>query len=717
MEAVECGAAALAMILAHHGRFVPLEELRVACGVSRDGSRADNMLRAARSFGLEARGFKLELQAVYDAKLPAIVFWNFNHYVVLEGFDAHRVFLNDPAEGPRTVTHEEFDDAFTGIALEFAPGSAFQRGGARPSLLASLRERARGSERILLFALLAGVALVLPGLVLPTFIQVFVDKVLVQQLSGWLRPLLIGIALTAIVRAGLTALQQYVLLRLDLKLAIVASSRFLWHVLRLPVEFYAQRYAGEISARAAVNEQVATFVARRLTATAIDAVLVIFYGLLMLSYDATLTAIGMVAVAMIAGTTALVHRRRVDGTRRVLQEQAKATATLMGGLATIETLKASAGESDLFARWAGHQAKVVNASQELARTSERFMALPPFLVAITNALVLTLGAYRVMHGDLTMGMLVAFQSLMASFLGPVTNFVGLASTLQEMQGNMARIDDVARYAPDPLADADEQVPTHERAVAANAQTLIDETAEKLAGQLDLRGVTFGYSRLSAPLLDGLDASLAPGMRLALVGPSGCGKSTVARVVTGLYEPWKGEVLFDGVARAALPRRRFTSSIAFVDQDISLFEGTVRQNLTLWDATVPDAVLVQACRDACIHDDIMARAGGYDTHVEEGGANFSGGQRQRLEIARALVLEPRILVLDEATSALDALTEQVIDRNLRRRGCTCVVIAHRLSTVRDADEIVVLQRGRVVERGQHETLMANAGLYAQLVREA
>jgi ATP-binding cassette, subfamily C, bacterial len=420
---------------------------------------------------------------------------------------------------------------------------------------------------------------------------------------------------------------------------------------------------------------------------------------------------------MIAGTTALVHRRRVDGTRRVLQEQAKATATLMGGLATIETLKASAGESDLFARWAGHQAKVVNASQELARTSERFMALPPFLVAITNALVLTFGAYRVMHGDLTMGMLVAFQSLMASFLGPVTNFVGLASTLQEMQGNMARIDDVARYAPDPLADADEQVPTHGHAVAVNAQTLIDETAEKLAGQLDLRGVTFGYSRLSAPLLDGLDASLAPGMRLALVGPSGCGKSTVARVVTGLYEPWKGEVLFDGVARAALPRRRFTSSIAFVDQDISLFEGTVRQNLTLWDATVPDAVLVQACRDACIHDDIMARAGGYDTHVEEGGANFSGGQRQRLEIARALVLEPRILVLDEATSALDALTEQVIDRNLRRRGCTCVVIAHRLSTVRDADEIVVLQRGRVVERGQHETLMANAGLYAQLVREA
>ncbi len=705
MEAVECGAASLAMVLAFHGRRVPLEELRIACGVSRDGSNAAVLLRAARSYGLEAKGFRRELKDMGRTVFPAIVFWNFNHFLVLEGVLDDRYYLNDPAQGPYSITKDEFDQGFTGVVLEFARTSEFTPGGAPPNLVALLRERVRGSENALTFALLAGLALVVPGLALPAFTQVFVDQVLVHNLRDWLRPLLLGMGLTAVVRAALGWLQHYYLLRLDTKLSISSSSRFLSHLLRLPVEFYAQRYSGEISSRVAINDTISEFVSRKLASTAIDALLVVFYAALMLAYDPLLTLFGVLAVAVLAGSTVVVNRRRVDGNRRVLQEAGKSTGTLMAGLSAIETLKAGASESDVFARWAGYQAKYLMAQQSLARVTQSFLVVPAFTITMTNAIVLTFGAYRVIEGDLTIGMLVAFQSLMASFLQPVASFVQLASSVQEMHGNMERVQDVLEY------PADSRIGL----TAAEDQ---EGAEDRLEGAFELRSVTFGYSRQAAPLLKNFDLRMRSGRRVALVGPSGCGKSTVARLATGLYDPWEGDVLFDGKARTAWPRRVLANSVALVDQEISLFAGTIRENLTLWDSTVPEAVLMQACRDASIHDDIMSRPGAYESQVEEAGANFSGGQRQRLEIARALVLSPRLLVLDEATSALDSVTEHKIDRSLRRRGCTCVIIAHRLSTIRDADEIVVLKEGAVVQRGTHDTLMRDPdGLYATLARES
>ena len=701
MEATECGAAALAIILAHHGRMVPLEELRQACGVSRDGAKAANLLKAARSCGLEATGHRMELEAALAAPVPAILFWGFNHFLVLEGVAAGRIHLNDPAGGPRTVTREEFSEAFTGVVLQFRPGPAFRKGGERPKLLAALVRRLASSREALLYALLAGLLQVAAILTVPSFVRVLVDRVLLAHLEGWLQPLITGLAGVTVLAGALSGLQRWILNRMEIKLSVTTMSGFFWHMLRLPVPFYTQRFSGEIASRVDMNLRIARFLCDQLVHHSISLLLVLLYAALMLAYDPWLTLVALAAVGVLAGATVLANRKRVDGSRRFLQEAGKARGTLMGGLAALETLKATGTESDLFGRWAGYQAKAVNARQESSRTTQVFLLVPPLLTSLVNAAVLALGAQRVIQGQLSVGQLVAFQFLLAGFLAPVNTLAALAGDLQEMEGVMNRLDDVVRNEVDP------QVLELPEAGAPR----------RLSGHVSLEGLTFGYSALESPFLKDFHLQLRPGSRVALVGPSGCGKSTVARIVTGLQEPWSGTVRFDGRPRREWPRALLASSLALVDQEVSLFEGSVRENLTLWDATVPEPVLVRACIDACIHDEIASRRGGYDSPVLEGGVNFSGGQRQRLEIARALVGDPRVLVLDEATSALDPATEQLLDRNLRRRGCTCLIIAHRLSTIRDADEIIVLDRGRTVERGPHASLMASGGLYAQLAESA
>jgi NHLM bacteriocin system ABC transporter peptidase/ATP-binding protein len=702
MEAVECGAAALAIVLAHFGRWVPLEELRIACGVSRDGSKASNVVKAAREYGLEAKGYKREPHTLRDLQPPMILHWNFNHFVVLDGFHRGRVHLNDPAIGPRTVTEEELDQAFTGVVMTFKPGPRFERRGEPPSLVPALRRRLAGSRTALAFVLLAGLALVVPGLAAPVFSRLFIDGVLLEGHREWLRPLLLGMGLTALVLGLLTWLQQTYLLRLETRLAVSASSRFLWHVLRLPTEFFSQRYAGDISNRVAINDRVAQLLSRDLATNTLGALMVVFFAVVLFRYDPVLTLVGIAIASANVAALRFVSRRRVDGNRRLQQDQGKMMGTAQGGLQTIETLKATGSESDLFVRWSGYQAKVVNARQELERYTQMLDAVPPLLGAVNTALILGIGGLRVMNGSLTLGGLVAFQVLMASFMAPINRLVSLGGRLQMVEGDMNRLDDVLRYRID------------ESAGLGAVETVPEGEPVKLPGRLDLRGVSFGYSRLDPPLIEGLDLVLEPGSRVALVGGSGSGKSTIARLVTGLYKPWSGEILFDGRSRSRIPPRVLTSSLATVDQSVFLFEGSVRENLTLWDATVPLPEVVAAARDACIHEEVAARPGGYDSPVEEGGANWSGGQRQRLEIARALVGRPSILVLDEATSALDPTTEKLIDESLRRRGCTCLIIAHRLSTIRDADEILVLEKGKVVQRGTHDELKGIDGPYARLI---
>ncbi len=720
MEAVECGAAALGIILGYYGRIVPLPELRRECGVSRDGSKASNMLKAARAYGLQAKGFKKELQQLQDLRPPYIVFWNFNHFLVVEGCSKQRVYLNDPATGPRTVSLQEFDEGYTGVVLVMEPGTQFHKGGRKPSMILSLWKRLQGAAGALVYCVVAGFLLTLVGLAVPVFSQVFVDDILIQGRIHWLRPLLLGMAIAAVLQGALTLLRLRYLRRLKIKLAVGMSSRFLWHILRLPVSFYAQRFAGEISNRTSLNDEVANVLSGRLATTAIDAVMVIFYALVMLQYDWVLTAIVVSFAAVNVLTLQWISRQRVDANQRLLQEYGKAAGASIAALQSIETLKASGLESDFFSRWSGYYTKAINSQQELGVTNQTFSVLPPLLYALSSMLLLVVGGLRVMDGHLSIGMLVAFQVLMQSFLLPVNNLVNFGSTLQELEGNLIRLDDVLDnpIAPqgEPLAGKREKVKgQREDSSLSPCPFPLSPPLPRLQGYVELRNVTFGYSHLEAPLIENFNLSIKPGQRVALVGGSGSGKSTIAKLVSRLYEPWAGEIHFDGLPREQIPHQLLTNSVAMVEQDILLFGGTVRENLTLWDATVPDKNLRRACQDAAIDDVISSMSGGYDAELIEGAANLSGGQRQRLEIARALVNNPSILVMDEATSALDAETEKIINDNLRRRGCTCIIVAHRLSTIRDCDEIIVLERGKVVQRGTHQELWQVEGAYSWLIR--
>jgi ATP-binding cassette, subfamily C, bacterial len=717
MEAVECGAAALGIILGYYGRIVPLAELRRECGVSRDGSKASNMLKAAKTYGLQGKGFKKELNQLQDLNPPYIIFWNFNHFIVVEGIKDKRVYLNDPATGRRTVSFQEFDEGYTGVVLVFEPSAEFAKGGRKPSMTLALWERLQSSTFALVYCLLAGFLLTVVGIVVPVFSQVFVDDILIQGRYLWLRPLLLGMAIAAVLQAILTWLRLRYLRRLKVKLAVGMSSRFLWHILRLPESFYAQRFAGEISNRTSLNDYVADVLSGRLATTAIDVVMIFFYALVMFQYDWVLTAIAIALAAINVITLQWISRRRVDANQKLLQEYGKATGVAIAALQSIESIKASGLESDLFARWSGYYTKALDSQQELGITNQTFSVLPPLLSALSSMLLLVVGGLRVMNGHLSIGMLVAFQTLMQSFLQPVNNLVSFGSTLQELEGDLTRLDDVLRNPIDPQLETKNlqnlPLPLCE-AVPFRAAPYALPPA-KLYGYVELDRLSFGYSRVDPPLIENFNLAIAPGQRVALVGGSGSGKSTIAKLIGGLYQPWTGEIHFDKRSREDIPHLILTNSVAMVEQNILLFGGTVRENLTLWDATVPDKNLKQACRDAAIDDVIDSLPGGYDAELIEGGANLSGGQRQRLEIARALVNNPSILIMDEATSALDAETEKVIDENLRRRGCTCIIVAHRLSTIRDCDEIIVLEKGKVVQRGTHQQLWEVEGAYSRLLR--
>jgi len=702
LEALECGAASLAMLMAYYDKWVPLEQVRADCGVSRDGSKAKNIALAAMHYGFDIEAYRFDPKTIQtQATFPCIIHWNMNHFVVLDGFKGNRVYLNDPARGDVVVTMEEFDESFTGVTILATPGEQFEPSGKPKSTLDFARKRLVGAGAAVVFVMVTTAISYLFGIINSFTSRIFMDRLLTGQNPDWLDPLIDMMTWLAIIQITVAWAQAVYSLKINGKMDVVGSTSYMWKVLRLPMEFFSQRQAGDIQARLGLNASIASTLVNTFAPLLLNTAMAVFYLAVMLKQSVPLTLIGLTALVINIGVSRYISQQRVNITRVQMRDQAKLASTKASGISMIETIKSSGAENGFFQKWAGYQASVNTQTVKTNKTNMLLGKIPMLLTEVANYGVLVLGVYLTMQGEYTLGGVMMFQGFLSSFMSPAQSLVGAGQTIQEMRTQMERVEDVMEYPDDPSLTA----------YQGNAD---DVELGKLQGHLELKNISFGYSKLEPPLIEDFSLTLKPGERVALVGASGCGKSTISKLVSGLYQPWSGEVLFDGKPRGAYPRDVLVGSLAVVDQDITLFDDTISNNIKMWDSSIEDFEVIMAARDAQLHDDITKLPDGYDHMLNSGGKNLSGGQRQRMEIARVLVQDPTIIIMDEATSALDARTEHEVVEAIRKRGITCVVIAHRLSTVRDCDEIIVLDHGKVVERGTHDQLMSKGGAYADLV---
>ena len=701
MEALECGAACLAMILAYYHRWIPLEQVRADCGVSRDGSNAVNVLKAGRRYGLESSGYRYETESIRSSgSFPCIIHWNFNHFVVLCGFRGDKAVLNDPARGRVKVSIEEFDSSFTGICLQFSPSPDFQPSGKPKSTFAFAKQRLSGASAAIVLMILATIIGYLFDLISPAFTRFFMDHLLTGQNRELLLPfiaLLSGVTFLQFIVSSVVSVYS---LKLDGKMDLLGSSSYMWKVLHLPMTFFSQRMAGDILQRQNTNAQIAHVLVNTLTPLVLNAAMMVFYLFIMLRYSPILTIVGLVTIFLNLFLSQIISEKRINITRVQLRDAGKLASSTVTGIQAIETIQASGAEPGYFQKWAGYQASVNAQAVQFLRMDSFVGSLPSLLTEIANGAVMVLGVWLVIRGQFMLGMVLTFSQYLSLFMNPASTLISSRQTILEMRTDMERVEDVMQYPDDPLCK----------------DQPLKETKDysKLSGAIEIQSVSFGYSPLAEPLIQDFSMSLKAGSRVAFVGSSGCGKSTLSKLISGLYQPWSGSILFDGKPISEIDRSVFTGSLAVVDQDIILFEDTIANNIKMWDNTIEDFEMILAARDAQIHQEIMEREGGYQGRLTEGGKDLSGGQRQRLEIARVLAQDPSIIIMDEATSALDAKTEYELVKAVKDRGITCIVIAHRLSTIRDCDEIIVLDKGKVVERGTHEELYAKGGVYTELI---
>lgn len=700
LEALECGAASLAMVMAYYNKWIPLEQVRLDCGVSRDGSNAKNMLIAARSYGMSAKGYRYEPDSLREkGRFPCIIHWNFNHFVVLNGFRKDKAVLNDPAKGLVEVSMKEFDEAFTGVCIMLEPAEGFVADGKKKSIMKFAQKQLMGTGTAMLFTVMVSLISALIGVIHPVFSRIFMDRLITGKNPDWVAPFFLFLSTFALIQIVLSGMQAIYSLKIQGKLAIKANAQYMWHVLRMPAEFFTQRMAGDIVARKDTNASIASTLINTLAPTVLNMIMMVFYLVIILRYSVALTLIGIGGMILNIVLNQYISGKRINISRVQMRDAAKLSSTTVAGIEMIETIKASGAENGFFEKWSGYQASVNTQNVKTMKLNQYYNLISQIMSSLVNMIILALGLYMIIQGQFTVGTFFAFQAMLSSFMAPVTELASAGTTIREMRTNMERIEDVMEYPTD---------------VKYKQNSKEEISYDKLTGKVELKNVTFGYSRLAPPLIENFSMTLEIGQKVAFVGGSGCGKSTLAKLISGLYQPWSGEILFDGKPISEIDRNIFTGSLAVVDQDITLFEDTIANNIKMWDSSIEDYEMILASRDASLHEDIMQRDGGYQYKLMEGGRDFSGGQRQRMEIARVLAQDPTIMIMDEATSALDAKTEYEVVKAIKDRGITCIVIAHRLSTIRDCDEIIVMEHGKIVERGNHEKLMAQHGKYEELI---
>lgn len=700
MEATECGAASLSMVFAYFGKHLPLEQMRIETGVSRDGCNAGNIMRAAKKYGFECHGYRKEPADLKTIETPCIIHWNFNHFVVFEGFKGKSAYINDPAMGRRKLSYEELDDCFTGIVLTFKPSAGFTKEKKKNTLLKFVKDRIARQYGVLFKLLFVGLLLVFPGLLFPVLSQVFMDDVLVRGNTDWFVKLIIFMCATIVLQVGLTVYRNKILVKLQKKMVLLSARDFLDKMFRLPISFFDQRYVGDLSGRVANNANVSSFLAGELAETVLNIFVVIFYLVLLLVYSPILTAIAVGTVAINIIIVKLTSDKISNGSIKLQQDCGKLAGAVCAGLSITSTLKASGAENEYVSRILGYNAKTITVEQNLSRSQQIINAIPEAVKMLADIMILLVGGTFVINGEMTIGMLVAFMTLFGSFSDPIEKLVGFVKNIQTTKADIGRVEDIMKYETDSKFDISSK--------KADIKT-------KLDGSVELQAISFGYSRLKPPIVSDFSFKISCGSSIAFVGMSGCGKSTVSKIVSGLYEPWSGQLLFDGIPAKEIPNEVLNASISTVSQNITLFSGSIRDNLTMWNDNISESDMIAAAKDACIHDMITQKPGAYDFHLSEGASNLSGGQRQRLEIARALVTNPTVLIMDEATSALDPVVEKKIMDNIKRRGCTCVIVAHRLSAIRDCDQIIVMSSGKIVQRGTHEELSKVDGHYKKFIQ--